>query len=134
MQKTDLGFYLITDEEYYSLSQPEKDTVYVLVNETDEQFLVLKNGQFMGKIDKGLKEMKMTANAVAPKAPEKKSAAPGLKNLTSSLSVVAGAQRAPKAKVDRAAMKLEQVAGKLENRASIVLGPNGKGVLVDPMK
>lgn len=64
MQKTELGFYLITDQEYYNLVAPEKDVIYVLVNNVDEQYLVLKNGQFLGKIDRSFKSMSMTANAL----------------------------------------------------------------------
>lgn len=65
--KTDLGFYLISDEEYYKLEKPEEDTTYVLVNDSDEQFLVLRNGKFMGKIDKGLNEMHLTVEALRKK-------------------------------------------------------------------
>lgn len=64
MQKTELGFYLITDKEYYNLAKPEPDVVYVLVNGHDAEYIVLKNGQFLGKIDKGLKQMSFTSKAM----------------------------------------------------------------------
>lgn len=51
MEMTDLGFYMIGDEEYASLASPDPNTTYVLVNKNKDEFVVLRGTKYLGRID-----------------------------------------------------------------------------------